>query len=258
MKPITVITLILTLSVTCFMSFAANATKQGTESGGGGGVVWIDSNRPILMDFYTIIKTASELPVLVQNSSYIDDTKTAPISISDENEAAVKAENTAFAYAIDTLEKWKKLPFDSMSFFVLISFRNPLQWSFTDNTLEAPPFYLAANLPSHSPTEVSAYYLKKTINTFSVTISRNIWNQMKLLDQAGLLIHETLRQMQIGFGNGYNDESLQRATAIYSLCKPTGRLNYYMFYLLNNSPKEADRIYGSFDQFIEKECKRLP
>lgn len=233
-------------------------SRTGTESGGGGGVVWIDSNRPVLMDFFTIIPTILNLPKSTSElASHIETATAAPLSITSENEAEITESNPAFAKSISILEQWRKMPFDSMSYLVLISLKFPLRWNYTDESLSAPPFYIAPNLPVGKKIEVVAYYSKSASAPADVWISRIIWNQMSLDNQVALLIHETLRQVQIGFGNGYNDESLQRVTSIYFLCKPTGRLNYYMFYLLNNSPKNADKIYGTFNTFIEKECKRI-
>jgi hypothetical protein len=236
-----------------FSLFAVFQAYAGGDSGGGGGVVIINS-MPVLMDFFTIVKSFDELPKVQMYPSHLE--SETSFLINSKNDHSIRNSNASFNKALSTLSLWSDLPMDTMSYLVESAFYGPLIWKFTDHSISAPPFYFAENLPKGSVTQVAAHYTK-TMESEQVEISRETWNQMDLLSQSGLLIHEALRQVQFGFKNGYNDETLQRSAAIYSLCKPTGRLNYYLFYLLNNSPKEADKIYGPFDSFINSECKRL-
>jgi hypothetical protein len=233
----------------------SHAKKTGTESGGGGGVSYVGLPYPVLMDYFTIVKSVEELPVSQGEPSRIK--SETRFSITSLNEEEIKKSNPAFGLALGTISHWSKLPFDVMSYAVSAAFEMPLEWSFTNKVISAPPFYGAPSLPKNAKNVVAAYYLHTPGANIVVSISRNLWNQMQLNDQAGLLIHEALRNLQIGFKMDYNDQSLQRATAIYQLCKPTGRLNYYMHYILVNSPEKADQIYGSFDSFIQQECRMI-
>lgn len=226
---------------------------RGTESGGGGGIAWVEG-RPVLIDFFTVISDLSHLNPLAQTADHISQEKS--FSLNSKTTPVIVEEHPSFALALKVLDAWQSLPIDTISFQVMQAFRAPLLWSFVDDELTAPPFYLPANLPQQVPIQVAAYYTRLSPNQFHISIHRPTWNVLDLRDQAGLLIHETLRQVQIGYGNAYNDEALQRATAIYSLCAPSARLNYYLFYLLNNSPARADKIYGTFEKFIQQECKR--
>ena len=66
---------------------------------------------------------------------------------------------------------------------------------------------------------------------------------MGIFSQAGLMIHETLRQQQIGWSHEFDEETLDRATALLMMCKPQSRLNYYLNYLIQNRPDIARSIY---------------
>lgn len=248
--------LIIALFAITLLPVIANA-KRGVESGGGGGVVWANLSHPVLMDYFTIINSVDELQNSSETPSRLEITVSDPLLINKDNKEEVKNSNNAYAKAFKILGQWTSFSYAEISSLVEVAFEAPLIWNFTDNKLSVPPFYLAPSLPEVAHIEVAAYYYKKDNHSMSVSISRPIWNQMQLRDQAGLLIHEALRQVQFGFGNGYDDETLQRITAIYLLCKPTNRLNYYMFYLLNNSPLLADKIYGSFRTFIKSECRGI-
>lgn len=208
------------------------------------------------MDYFTIIQSVEELPAPEGIPAEQSRATRAPLILTEKNMGQIRQSNRGFALAIELLEQWAGLPFDTMSYTVFRAMQAPLAWNFVDQSLKAPAFFRAPGLPASAVTEVAAFYSKGAGSSAEVQIHRPIWNQLELLDQAGLLIHETLRQVQLGYGNGYNDEALQRATAIYLLCRPKGRLNYYMFYVLNNSPERADRIYGSFPTFIQSECDR--
>ena len=227
----------------------------GTESGGGGGVVWINSN-PVLMDYFTMIDSVDELPESALNEASRV-TKDKILQLNSQNETEVYNSNKAFSQLRDILDRWSKLNFNIMSFTIDMATRSPLQWRFTNEALNVPPFYLSPSIPAGSTVEPAAYYQMITPKEVEIKLNRKIWNQMDLNSQTGLLFHEALRQVQIGFKHGFDDQALQRSTAIYLMCEPTDRLNYYMFYVLNNSPKDADKIYGPFRQFVESECRRI-
>lgn len=238
------------------MPWKVHAKKMGTESGGGGGVAWVGLKYPVLMDYFTIYKSVDELPVTNKEASRIDTDGDSSFFIKDNSEE-IYNRNPAFSNAYNILKKWQQMPYDVMSFSVAISMSSP-KWTFTEKELQAPPFYKAVTLPEDAQIEVAAYYQNnQESKLIEVQISKRIWNQMQLNDQTGLVLHESLRHLQLGFRNGYEDETLQRVTAIYLSCKPNGRLNYYMYYLLNNSVAVADDIYGSFDGVITKSCERL-
>lgn len=216
----------------------------GTESGGGGGVVWIKS-QPVLMDHFAIIDSVDGLPERSQSTQPILE----DIHIRVREETSIPA----FKIANQILDRWSALQMDVMSYNVKLALTSSTQWVLKDARLVAPPFYLAPSIPQYSVIEAVAYY--HTLDA-KVQIDRSIWNKMDLRDQSGLIIHESLRHVQLGFKHSFDDESLQRATAVYLNCVPTRRLNYYMFYVLNNTPEMADLIYGPFKKFFHSECEK--
>lgn len=212
----------------------------GTESGGGGGVVWVNS-RPVLMDYFTMIDKVEEIPMGEVKITNDSDVKSSP----------------AFLNAQKILEKWSGLQFVVMSSIVKMGMESSLHWSFVDTEVKAPAFYLAPAIPEGSKVETVAYYHYNSRKEVGVQINQSLWEQLDLQSQTGLILHEALREVQIGWKSGFDDQALQRSTVIYLMCHPTNRLNYYMFYVLNNSPEIADKIYGPFRTFIEQECRRI-
>ena len=257
LKKYTLIIQLLVLWTTLALPHISSAKQMGTESGGGGGVVWAELNYPILMDYFTIYSSALDIPTYKATPSRLDQNSSYSFYLTRENEQKILSENPAFSKAISILDGWSNLPYDAISFTVRASFYFKLNWRFVEHELTAPAFYKASPI-KELKTEVAAYYsFDSEKKSAIVRISKNIWNQMELQHQAGLLIHESLRQVQIALVRGYDDESLQRATAIYITCKPSGRLNYYMTYLLNNSPVMADKIYGSFEKILKQSCEKI-
>lgn len=213
---------------------------SGTESGGGGGVVWINS-RPVLTDYFTMVDSISEIPIGNIENSSVSDVKSTK----------------AFLESKKILNNWSKFFLDTMPVTVKLAMDSNLRWEFVDTELKAYSFFLEPTIPADNKIEAVAYYHFHSASNVSVKINRSIWDQMDLLGQTGLVIHETLRQVQVGWRHGFDDQALQRATAIYLMCQPTNRLNYYMFYVLNNSPEMADKVYGSFKNFVKHECRRI-
>lgn len=200
------------------------------------------------MDYFTILDGVDDIPSSVEGTKRNKVGKLSPTSIKSI---------PAFATANQIIGRWSTLPYDSMSYMVQTALHSPITWNFVDAEVTAPPFFLSDSIPSDSSVEAAAFYHVSKPTNAEVRIKRSVWNELTQNDQAGLLIHETLRQVQIGFGQGFDDQALQRVTAIYLLCQPTSRLNFYMHYVLSNSPQMADKIYGSFRTFVQTECKRM-
>lgn len=85
----------------------------------------------------------------------------------------------------------------------------------------------------------------------SVNIYNDVWRELGVRSQAATLIHEALRQYQIGwsmrFQHHFNEFTLQQATAIISLCQPNTDLLESLAQILNSgtSRKELQKIKSS-------------
>lgn len=202
----------------------------GTESGGGGGVVF-NSSKPVLIDFYQM-----------NNFSLNDYEKTNT--------------DNAFDLAKEILDLWQNLPLDNMSLLVKSSLNGPVKWKLTDRPLKAFDHHRPMNLSDRERIETAAYYSMDN-RVYQVNIFRPIWEQMDIKNQTGLIIHESLRHVQLGIKTHFNEETLQQATVIYMTCKPSARLNFYLKFILQNDTKMAEKIYGSFDQILSQSCQRI-
>jgi hypothetical protein len=231
--------------VVCPVENLYAAGKEGVKDGGGGGVVYI-ANQPHLTDFYTIQNSADLLnqKYLNQASSWVE----SPRLLSFDSKAQV--DDVAYATVLAIFSKWSNLPYDSIGMWINNSIYRPVVWNFTDQNILAPQFYRSPFLPPEINIITAAYY-NKTDRSFQVNISRKIWNQMQLKDQVGLLIHETLRHVQIGLSFGFDDEALQKATAMMMTCRPRVKYDQYLFYLLNNRRDLAEQRFEAFDLLTE-------
>ena len=206
------------------------AKPLGTESGGGGSVYRDNDGDLKLLDFKAVNYKSSYFYHLF-SENHIVETEESFLFNEKQNSSVFKNVGVI-------MHEWSNIPLDIMSSYINLAITKP-KWEFTHAPLLKPDF--------------AAYYTKNHNSKFNVQISINKWNQLSGFDQAGLLIHEMYRQIQIGLNMGYDDDSLKRATLLTMFCKPTINLSFYIWY--NLSDKEiAQKIYGKFEHFMEDKC----
>ncbi len=225
---------------------------SGGESGGGGGVL-MRASGPLLIDFLNIdLNFKDQSNFGGREASRIS--TPLDFSINESNIRQIRNDISAFDLAIGVLEKWKSLKFDIAGMTALIALYEPLQWSFVDKKLSAAVFF-PEGVAASEPTAIAGYYLASA-RQFKIQLSTPIWNEMQILSQTGLVIHEGLRHVQIGFSAHFDEKSLQEATAILMMCKPKARLSYFVHYLMENDPATAKKLYGDFREIIKTDCER--
>lgn len=233
---------LLLLSMACIVCLISPASRAGVESGGGGGVLFRNS-RPVLIDFFNI-------DFNFRDQDFFRDKIASRLS-----ETQIRNTHSAFDLAFQILQPWQKLSYDIAGLTVLTAFYHPVQWSFVDKELQAPPVFLPKGISSSEKIQIAAYY-SAAPHQFTVEISKPIWNQMGILSQAGLLIHESLRHLQIGLSRSFDEQTLQQATSILVMCEPKGRLSYYLQYLFMNRSDLAQALYGNFEDLMKSDCRR--
>lgn len=203
----------------------------GTESGGGGGVIEIEG-KVTLIDFF-------------QLKNFVE-----PIF-------QIKIHNS-FQLAEDITGQWAKLPYDLVSYLVQASVsQNAIRpWLFTKITLPYFEHYRPKHLDNSSEIKTAAYYSIEN-GKYQVQANLSIWKRMNQFNQTALIIHEALRNVQLGIKTNFNEETLQQATVIYMTCQPDSRLNYYLNYILRNDLSSAQQIYGNFESILENNCKGI-
>lgn len=234
----------------------AGKTFAGNESGGGGGVTY-GKNGALLVDFLNIDPDFKDSNTYEKwNASRIDKQSKFKITITRENESQVRLWNSAFDLALSTIEKWENQFLDISAGIIHSAFMHPLSWNFAPHDLTAPDSFLPVPGMQRTNIKIAAYY-KNVGKDFSVQISNKIWNDLGIRSQAGLLIHESLRHLQIGWSDNFDEESLQKATALIMLCEPQSSINQYLFYTTQNRADLANSLVGNFDYILKQYCKRI-
>lgn len=251
------------------ISSAPAISIAGPDSGGGGGVLLIN-NSLILVDFLNILddediitpkksKYATFLKTLLKQAKppHLEETPNKIFYFSRGDQAPLKSQ--AFDIANSYFTNWSKVNYDIAASLIGGSIFYPLKWQFVDQLdLDVVPrFYLPENLPKDNVIQVAAYYTRRTFENafadYTVQINKSIWWQLSDFNRAGLIVHEVLRQVQIGRGKQFDDETLQKATAIMMFCKPSVILSQYLFFLIQKRSDLAIERFGSF-QDITQEC----
>lgn len=228
--------------------------QSGGESGGGGGTIY-GKNGPVLVDFLNVnpeFKDTTQYKTWKASRVH----QPSQILITRENESLVREQNSAFDLALSIIEKWESQFLDISAGIIHTAFMSPVSWNFTASDLTAPDSFLPVPGMKRTNIKIAAYY-KKFGKNFSVQVSNKVWNDLGILSQAGLLIHESLRHQQIGWSDNFDEESLQKATALLMLCEPQSSINQYLFYTTKNRSDLANSLVGSFDEILKQYCKRV-
>ncbi len=261
------------------------AHARGTESGGGGTTV-LAGNQRLLFDFLVLDPSFKDIDSF---EKYNKLTMSSDFLLNHENkifgaaydESAPQSQNKnnnlnsprdfftsdPFQLATSILNSWRDNNMLNFSTDTILSgLYHPVNWSITDiialeNFMSFEKF---PHLKVSSP-KFAAYYqsnLTDPKNKHIIQISANIWNELGLLSQAGLIIHEGSRHPQISYGRApsyfFTDSILQKTTAIIMLCEPRPTLSMYINHLHNNKESQVEQLsnFGSFDDVVRKYCKR--
>jgi hypothetical protein len=217
----------------------------GGPDSGGGGVVGQIEGQWILIDFFNI--PGASAPLLGIESSQINKPQKASFEL--KRNKAIK--NSSFQVATQIFEKWEAVPFDIASVIIHGGLFSPVKWQFVENLNSPLQFYRPQSTPEFSKVRTAAYY-RNDKNGYTVHIERELWNQLSAENQVGLVVHEGLRHIQLGQKSQFNDETLQKATAIMMLCQPSVKLSQYLYFLIMNQPELAEARFGSFTEVTEK------
>ena len=217
---------------------------RGVESGGAGTVL-MENDRATLLDFLWIDRNFRD--TRPDTASFIATPRTL---IYNRYEGIVSVPDIAFTRAFNILGRWQKIDQSvtlspSLEFGVL----KPTTWLFSDEAVCRPADKLAQQDP-RLDLKVAAYYLK---DRYQVNILRPLWNKMGLKSQAGLIIHESLRHVQIGLKREFTEDVLQKATALLVLCEPKPILSRYIQHILNNNSDLAQENFGTYPEILQ-EC----
>lgn len=243
--------------LTC-LTLISSISYAGTESGGGGHVVYDQSQKAyILADFWQIDKNFIDQNYFLSFKPSHLESELLNVTLANKEILKETPQLSAFSVSLHILNQWSQLPFDLISIHIKAAIMAPVIWNFTNAELEAPVNFQSSSTYDPNRKYLTAAYYQRDKQDYRVQISRPIWNQTKLFTQSGIIIHESLRHIQIGRSENFNEDSLQKATAILTLCQPNITLGQYAYFLMINAADEAEKNMGSFESVITKFCKRI-
>ncbi|OQW50997.1 MAG: hypothetical protein A4S09_10705 [Proteobacteria bacterium SG_bin7] len=261
--------------VNCFMLLlSVIALADGTQSGGGPGITIEKDGRRVLLDYLRVapnfkdFNKSGKFERLIIDQSFLDTVADSFYSTKFDLNPAGEPNNELtkgsdffssgpFRMALDLINEWAEDNLlDTSRENEAVGMFSPVRWVFEHQGIFDQPIPHGEFNP-----KIAAYYLQEGFK-YTVRLSVPEWNEMGLLSQVGLLLHEGLRHRQILLfpGNSiirFNDDVLKKATAIMVLCRPSAILSYYRYLLLNNGESVASemRQFGSFDEVVHKNCK---
>lgn len=229
--------------------------KGGAFSGGGGGITTKVGENRILADFLWID------PGFTDSKEYYPFIAWIYHSASDKNDFDSK---DPFRAVSQLIEAWQRKVYSPGGIlFADFGLLNPAMWHwrsepFTDK--EIPSF--AANIaPFIQEPKLAAYYsvdYNSTSNRYRVDIYQPEFSSLGMWSQVGLLLHESLRHAQWKHSGEkyFNEESLQKAVAIMTLCTPRPILSTYVSMLLTGSSFLPTGNFTDFSKVISLYCNR--
>lgn len=238
-KPI----LILALSLTA--SAISQANSEGHESGGGGGIVLVN-NTPLLIDFFNLKITREQLEEL-----YKDSTSSKRNASLQSHREILNDRDPAFEQATLLMSTWIDSYYKKMNISPSKLIINSMDWNFTKAMQFTNSHYRPSIIPEEKIIHTAAYYYNSTPKR-EVKVVLGIWNSMSSVDQIGLVLHEMLRNYQLGFKQNINDEILQKSTAMMIYCKPEHKNINYLLSLLSPIYKNKAAYLSKYDKVIAK------
>ncbi len=196
--------------------------KMGGGDSGGGSVI-VKNQNTILKDF----QTSENIPM---NSDFTIEKKQVSKNISTLNSANIsdliatlKIENLYFKYMLQIAAQ-KSL------------------WFLVDHKLSLQNEYSRTN----TDIQTAAIY-KRSIG---ILINKNIFENLPVTHQQGLLFHETLRMLSIGFGIDLSTTDIEEITnSVFSSThidfKKYSKLNFIISEMLKNDLSQPDRNHSS-------------
>lgn len=236
----------------CALSPAAHAEPgcqpykfgRGVESGGGGTIL-LENNTATLLDFLHIDRNFRDSRP--EDSSFIE---TPRAIFYNRYDGIISTPNIAFTHAFNIIGRWRQAD-PNVIFSPSLDFgvTSPTTWFFTEEPVCLSNGRTKPSDPSYD-LRLAAYYFR---DRYQVNISRSLWNKMGLKSQVGLIIHESIRHLQIGLKRDFDEEVLQQATALLVWCEPKPALSRYIQLILNNKKEHAEETFGTYSEVLQ-EC----
>ncbi len=160
-------------------SFAKGIRMGGSDTGGGSG--FIVNNQLILQDF--------------KNCPGLDDSREKFLLKSEEISTSVaKIDASQIAKLIEENPKFQN---------------EILKKLMITSALRANWYFVDADLSLDNSESVKLAIFKRPLG---ILINKNLFNQLSSINQKGLLFHETLRMLSIGFGYEIDQQTLETLT----------------------------------------------
>lgn len=259
----------------------------GPDSGSGGGYInletphsflpLIKSTTPRLIDLYNIPKDRlGGLEREYQNLTQLLESEGTKLPTYEEAATEVVIyksfpTNLYFQHVERLIRSWNQPGKNSIN-MVYSLFNESIDrilWNFVDEDIPISSHFKPKLLNEHIKINTVANYIILDWTTLGlnlptqteVFISRLIWNQFSYLDKVGLIIHETLRNTQKYHKFKFNDEILQKATAIMLLCLPAeetghvlveGLMSKHLNTNITDISKQMDTVLNNCKTYFEK------
>ncbi len=197
---------LMAIALTIF-GFASVTFAGGVATGGGSVCVNpnVNNGNPMLLDL-----ALSNLADLIDNpytGTRLHDTKVAEATDAD---LINLHNNRAYQYALSRIQAWEKRANSKYSMALVEEGLKSVQFLITP--LRIKPLR-GVYLPPGSKCQMSNLHTAILFDNGFLYVSLPEWNSLGLLSQAGLLIHEALRNVQILQQLDGTDADLERLTA---------------------------------------------
>jgi hypothetical protein len=194
----------------CLFLVGSNSFGGG-NTGGGSLVIRSPGETPVLLDFLEIepgFQDRHSNPYFKLNPSQA------------EKQRVIRIEQLPIMSLVtERLEKWQtNSPYTVLLLKIAMK---GMRWGVTVNPVRVLPEY---HLPSSIPLSFPKYKINGAIvyeEGFGARISIPAWNSLGEMSQAGLIVHEALRHIQIHYGSSLSNEKLQKVVAKIMLNNPS-------------------------------------
>ena len=226
------------------LGFTSQAYSAGHESGGGGGVVFVN-DWPQLVDFYNLNISRERL----ENLYSATPASRRPEALRLSHAQLLRNDDPSYKAASDILRTWIGSTYQNLSVSPSRLIVNSMGWTFTRAMQFTNSHYRPQRLAADKEIQTAAYFYNSRPKR-EVKIVMSVWNTMSSVDQIGLVLHEMLRNYQLGFRQNINDEILQKSTALMVYCAPESKNITYLISLLTANSTNKAELLNQYDSVI--------
>ena len=230
-------------------------SRGGWSSGGGTLISKDGKDQYMLIDlfkndknFEDDFKNGTKLPTISYKRELFKYNKSV-FNWSKIRKVNIKLLSSPYKFLQDRLDLWRNGLKKQEEKIVIRMIRESIENSHFYYTSKSPekykyqlPEWVKEEYPKSKTIRVATF---NHVANFGVLLFKENWDKAGKISQAGTILHEGMRQIQISYGDGMSEEDLEKVTAKIIMEEPNGndKLSVYFGNFIGDLVRNTDNKY---------------